>query len=245
MKTTLKRGHLISSVYLPDGKYVITDVWEQQPQNTVGNRRSSYENKFKAVEVHDDGSYKQPIHEIEFSTCAVYTGSVAEINITIHDELEEVFLSKEAREKLNATSLKTANAMYTVSASLEYNSGESTTLYAGFSNEEADKAVKNARGDYEDFYKEIWVDGVKVRSYYKAYSNSEWKSEAGDISDLSVETLAALNNLELAVERIKRTKEIKDVLPEEEQDKLEKLIRDTFGQAHAMSSLLEGIRVPN
>ncbi|MEB9013970.1 hypothetical protein P4H82_27765 [Bacillus cereus] len=245
MRTELRRGQLISSTHLPAGKFVITDVWEQMPMNTVGNRTSSYENKFKAIQVNEDGTYVQPKNQIEFSTCGVYRGSISEGEITIHDELEVVFLSKEAREKLNADSLKTTNAMYTVSASLEYNSGDSTTLYAGFSNEEADKAVKDARGDYEDFYKEIWVDGVKVRSYYKAYSNSEWQSEAGDIDVLSVETLAALNNLEIAIKRITRTKEIKDVLPEEEQDKLEKLIRDTFGQAHAMSSSLEGIRVPN
>ena len=137
-----------------------------------------------------------------------------------------------------------AMALYTVSASLEYNSGSSNTLYAGFSDEEANKAVENASCTYEDFYKEIWVNGIKIRSYYKAYQNSEWQSDEGSTEDLAVETLAAVNNLEVAVSKLKLTNDIKHMLPIEEQTEIEELVRKTFGQVFAMSDKLEEIRVP-
>ncbi|QEM43289.1 hypothetical protein CHOTACABRAS_235 [Bacillus phage Chotacabras] len=134
-------------------------------------------------------------------------------------------------------------ALYTVSATRDYNDG-STTLYAGLSDEEANKVVEKASYFYEDFYKEIWIDGTKVRSYYKAYQNSEWKSEEGSTEDLSVEILAAVNNLEVAVGKLKLTNNIQHMLPIEERLELEELVRKTFGQVHAMADSLEGIRVP-
>lgn len=133
-------------------------------------------------------------------------------------------------------------ALYTVSATQDYNDG-STTLYAGLSDEEANKVVEKASYSYEDFYKDIWIDGKKVRSYYKAYQNSEWKSEEGSTEELSIEILAAVNNLEVAIGKIRLTNNIKHMLPIEEKLEVEELVRKTFGQVHAMADSLEGIRV--
>jgi len=243
MKTKFKIGQLISSVYLPDGKYVIVDVWEQQPQDTVGNRRSSYENKFKAVEVNDDGLYKEPFNQIEFSTCGAYTGSIAEINITILEELEVVFMSSGTKAKLNEQLSKKPNATYIVKATNMYDDESRPVIYVGTSQAEADTSVATS-SELEDFYKEIWIDGKKIRSYYKSYKSSDWSLEDGKTEDVVVDALTSINNLGISVAKIRGMNDIKQALDIEEQNELEEAVRNIFGQVHSIYTELEKIRVP-
>lgn len=73
-----------------DREYVITDAWEQRPHHTIGNRRTSYEDRFIARAL-KDGEWDPSGEVIMFSTCHAYSGSVNEKDIEIVGEMREVY----------------------------------------------------------------------------------------------------------------------------------------------------------
>jgi len=73
-------------------EYLILEVKEQQPRNTIGNRRSSYENMIYAIELKEDGSYDENNQKISFSTCGVYSGSISEWDIEIVGEMKKTYI---------------------------------------------------------------------------------------------------------------------------------------------------------
>ncbi|ARQ95101.1 hypothetical protein FLAPJACK_231 [Bacillus phage Flapjack] len=135
--------------------------------------------------------------------------------------------------------------MYVVTAQEDYGSRDACTLYAGLSQDEADQSINSASGDLEDFYKEIWVDGKKVRSYYKAYKNSDWSIAEGKTEDLVVSAWANINNLGVSIANIQYINSIKNILPQAEREQLEADVRNILGQIHSIYSALEEMRVPN
>jgi hypothetical protein len=55
-----------------ENKYVVISVKEYFPEIAIGNRESSYENRFIAKQLNPDGTYNEDGEEIRFSTCNMY-----------------------------------------------------------------------------------------------------------------------------------------------------------------------------
>ena len=92
MKTKLKEGLVIVSPRIPKGEWLVTSVWEKQPMDTVGNRRSSYENAFELIRLNDDGIYEEDNEKITISTCNVYRDSINENDIEIVGERRKTYI---------------------------------------------------------------------------------------------------------------------------------------------------------
>lgn len=73
-----------------DREYVITNVWEQRPHLVMGNRMTSYENRFIAQAL-KNGEFDQSGEVIMFSTCQVYSGAIDEKDIEIVGEMRKVY----------------------------------------------------------------------------------------------------------------------------------------------------------
>ena len=91
MGTKLKEGLVISSPYLPNGEWIVVSVWEQEPMLTVGNRTSSYENKFNLIKLDEDGKYNENNEKVTISTCYVYRDSICEDDIEIIRSMKKSF----------------------------------------------------------------------------------------------------------------------------------------------------------
>lgn len=73
-------------------EFLVLEVKEQQPEMTIGNRTSSYENQIRAIELNEDGTYDENNQEISFSTCYVYKGSIKEENVEIIGEMKKTYI---------------------------------------------------------------------------------------------------------------------------------------------------------
>ena len=92
MGTKLKEGLVVVSPQLPKGEWLVISVWEKQPMNTIGNRRSSYENAFEIIRLNDDGVYEEDNEKITISTCYVYRDSINEDDIEIVGERRKTYI---------------------------------------------------------------------------------------------------------------------------------------------------------
>lgn len=121
---------------------------------------------------------------------------------------------------------------------------ETSVLYAGVTEEVANVAVQQAHGDLEDFYKEIWIGGEKVRTYYRPYKSASWSLAEGDTKDLVKEVDEHITKLGASLAKLKRVDAVSNILPREEKEDFEESVRNIFGQVHSMYNALEDIRVP-
>jgi hypothetical protein len=75
-----------------DKKYVIVSFWEMNYQIVTGSNITSYENKFVAKELNEDGSYNEYGEEIHFTTSGMFRGSIHESDIHIIKVMKKVFI---------------------------------------------------------------------------------------------------------------------------------------------------------
>lgn len=90
--TKLKEGMVVTSEKLPEGKWLLVYVNEQQPRTGEYGRMTSYENTFKAISINDDFSYEEDQEPIQFSTAHVFRGSIPEEEITVVKQLVKSYV---------------------------------------------------------------------------------------------------------------------------------------------------------
>lgn len=135
--------------------------------------------------------------------------------------------------------------IYVVTAVNTYSDdNEASVLYAGVTEEVANVAVQQAHGDLEDFYKEIWIGGEKIRSYYRPYKSASWSLAEGDTKDLVKEVDEHITKLGTSLAKLKRVNSVSNILPKEEKETFEESVRYIFGQVQSIYTELEKIRVP-
>jgi hypothetical protein len=86
--TLLKDGMVIRNKDIGEGLWLVTSVVERQPQLTIGNRISSYENEITVIEVDENYQYDENhMKKKIFSTAFVYNGAIPEDQIEIVKQL--------------------------------------------------------------------------------------------------------------------------------------------------------------
>lgn len=73
-------------------RYAIISSWEMNPHLYNGSDVNSYQNRFVAKELNEDGSYNENGEEIYFSTSGVFRGSINECDINIIKIMKKIFI---------------------------------------------------------------------------------------------------------------------------------------------------------